>query len=180
MSLQPPEKLRRLQETLYAKAKQEPSYRFYLLYDKLYRPDVLQYAWARCRAKRGASGVDGQTFEDIESHGVERWLSELGEEVKAERYKPQAVRRVMIPKPGGVGERPLGIPTIRDRIVQQAAVLDGLEYQVLEHLCQVLPQQRPSSTVNGQQSTAAALRRACSTQLMIAASSRSKSGLRVS
>jgi RNA-directed DNA polymerase len=123
MSLQPPEKLRKLQETLYAKAKQEPSYRFYLLYDKLYRPDVLQHAWGLCRANRGAPGVDGQTFEDIESYGVERWLCELGEEVKAERYKPQAVRRVMIPKPGGVGERPLGIPTIRDRVVQQAAVL---------------------------------------------------------
>jgi RNA-directed DNA polymerase len=123
MSLQTPEKLRKLQETLYAKAKQEPGYRFYLLYDKLYRPDVVQHAWALCRENKGAPGVDGQTFADIESYGVERWLGELGEEVKAERYKPQPVRRVMIPKPGGTGERPLGIPTIRDRVVQQAAVL---------------------------------------------------------
>jgi len=123
MSLETPEKLRKLQKALYIKAKQEPSFRFYLLYDKVYREDVLQHAWKLCKSNRGAPGVDGQTFEDIEKYGVEQWLGELAEEVREERYKPQAVRRVMIPKAGGVGERPLGIPTIRDRVVQTAAKL---------------------------------------------------------
>ncbi|MBI4806068.1 MAG: group II intron reverse transcriptase/maturase [Desulfovibrio sp.] len=123
MSLETPKKIRKLQRALYGKAKQAPEYRFYLLYDKVYREDILYHAWRLSREKRGAPGVDGQTFEDIEGYGVEKWLGELGEEVKEERYKPQPVRRVMIPKPGGVGERPLGIPTIRDRVVQTAAKL---------------------------------------------------------
>lgn len=123
MSLQTPIKLQKLQTALYEKAKQEPSYRFYALYDKVHRDDVLFHAWKLCKSNRGAPGVDGQTFEDIEEYGVEKWLGELAMEVKQERYEPQAVRRVMIPKPGGMGERPLGIPTIRDRVVQTAAKL---------------------------------------------------------
>ena len=123
MSLKTPEKLRRLQEALYAKAKREPSCRFYLLYDKMWRGDVLAHAFALCRSNGGAAGVDGQTFDDIEVYGQARWLDELREEVRTSSYRPDAVRRVMIPKPGGVGERPLGIPTIRDRVVQTAAKL---------------------------------------------------------
>jgi RNA-directed DNA polymerase len=123
VSLQTPEKLQKLQRTLYAKAKREPNYRFYLLYDKVYREDILAHAYALCRSNRGAPGVDGQTFGDIEAYGRERWLGELREEVRTGRYKPKPVRRVMIPKPGGVGQRPLGIPTVRDRVVQTAAKL---------------------------------------------------------
>ena len=122
MSLQPPEKTRKLQETLHAKAKGSPGYRFYLLYDKVYRKDVLTFAYRRCKANGGAAGVDGQNFADIEAAGVERWLAELAEELRKKAYRPQAVRRVYIPKPDGT-KRPLGIPTIRDRVVQTAVVL---------------------------------------------------------
>jgi RNA-directed DNA polymerase len=123
VSLAPPPKLRRLQEALYTKAKQAPAYRFYLLYDKVYRADILAHAYALAKQKGGAPGVDGVTFEDIEAAGLERWLAAVGEEVRTGAYRPQPVRRVWIPKPGGVGERPLGIPTIRDRVVQTAALL---------------------------------------------------------
>jgi RNA-directed DNA polymerase len=123
VSLATPEKIQRLRETLYAKAKQEPDCRFHFLYDKIYREDVLAHAYALAKHNRGASGVDGQTFEDIEAQGVESWLGEIQKELKEKMYKPQPVRRVMIPKAGGSGERPLGIPTIRDRVVQTAAKL---------------------------------------------------------
>jgi RNA-directed DNA polymerase len=115
-------KVRKLQIALHAKAKESPSYRFYALYDKVYRADVLAIAYARCEANQGAAGVDGQSFADIEASGLERWLGELAQELKAKTYRPQAVRRVWIPKPDGK-QRPLGIPTIRDRVVQMAAVL---------------------------------------------------------
>jgi RNA-directed DNA polymerase len=110
MSLQTPEAIRRLQRKLYRKAKDEPAYRFYLLYDKIYREDILAHAYELAKSHRGAPGVDGQTFAEIETQGRERWLKELGNELCSKRYKSQPVRRVMIPKPGG-GERPLGIPT---------------------------------------------------------------------
>jgi len=122
VSLQPPEKTRKLRAALHAKAKGSPGYRFYLLYDKVYREDVLAYAYQRCKANGGAAGVDGQSFEDIEGYGVERWLAELAEELRRKEYRPQAVRRVYIPKLDG-SKRPLGIPTLRDRVVQTAAVL---------------------------------------------------------
>jgi RNA-directed DNA polymerase len=122
VSLATPAKLRRLQEALYTKAKQEPAYRFYLLYDKVHRADILAHAYAVAKQRGGAPGVDGVTFEDIERAGLEGWLGAVGEEVRTETYRPQPVRRVLIPKPGG-GERPLGIPTIRDRVVQTAALL---------------------------------------------------------
>jgi RNA-directed DNA polymerase len=122
MSLETPESIRRLQHKLYRKAKAEPGYRFYLLYDKIYREGILIYAYQWARANQGASGVDGQTFEEIESKGFEGWLLGLQQELRAKTYQPQPVRRVMIPKPGG-GERPLGIPTVRDRVVQTAAKL---------------------------------------------------------
>ena len=122
MSLRTPEKIRTLQIKLYLKAKAEPAFRFYLLYDKIWRSDILRHAYALARANRGAPGVDGVTFAMIEAEGLEEWLARLGEDVRMKSYRPQPVRRVMIPKPGG-GERPLGIPTIRDRVVQTAAKL---------------------------------------------------------
>jgi RNA-directed DNA polymerase len=122
MSLQTPIKIRMLQRKLYRKAKDEPEYRFYLLYDKIYREDMLVHAYDLAKANRGAPGVDGQTFEEIEAQGLEKWLAEIRNELHTKRYRPQPERRVMIPKPGG-GERPLGIPTIRDRVVQTAAKL---------------------------------------------------------
>jgi RNA-directed DNA polymerase len=123
MSLETPEKIRSLQRKLYRKAKAEPSYRFYLLYDKIYREDILRHAYELARANAGAPGVDGQTFADIELSGLEEWLAGLREELVSKTYRPAPVRRVMIPKPGGSGERPLGIPTIRERVVETAAKL---------------------------------------------------------
>jgi RNA-directed DNA polymerase len=120
MSLETPEKIRSLQRKLYCKAKAEPAFRFYVLYDKICREDVLGHAYALARANAGAPGVDGVTFAQIEASGVEAWLAGLREDLVAKTYRPDAVRRVMIPKPGG-GERPLGIPTIRDRVIQTAA-----------------------------------------------------------
>jgi len=122
MSLETPTKLRTLQRKLYCKAKAEPDYRFYLLYDKIHRDDILGHAYQLAKANGGAPGVDGVTFAMVEAAGVEEWLAGLREEVRTQGYRPQPVRRVMIPKPGG-GERPLGIPTIRDRVVQTAAKL---------------------------------------------------------
>ena len=122
MSLTTPSSVRKLQRALYAKAKANPSYRFYALYDKIYRKDVLQWAWSRCRANDGSSGVDGQSFVGIEARGVEAWLDQLAKELKERSYRPQAVRRVLIPKPDGK-QRPLGIPTIKDRVAQMAAVI---------------------------------------------------------
>src|SRR5881628_1013284 len=98
--------LQRLRVALHAKAKSVPGFRFYSLYDKVYRPDVLQAAWERCRGNGGAPGVDGQTFADIEQYGVEKWLAELAEELRTKRHEPRPVRRVNIPKPGGK-QRPL-------------------------------------------------------------------------
>jgi len=122
MSLTARTKLEELQGKLYVKAKAEPAFRFYVLYDKVYRADVLAEALRQAKSNRGAPGVDGQTFEQVEAYGEERWLEELARELKQKTYRAQAVRRVKIPKPGG-GERPLGIPTIRDRVVQTAAKL---------------------------------------------------------
>ena len=121
-SLETPDKVRELQIKLYRKAKSEPGFRFYQLYDKVYREDVLLRAWTLAKANQGAAGVDGESFEDIESAGVMKWLNGLRQELHDKTYQAQPVRRVMIPKPGG-GERPLGIPTIRDRVAQTAAKL---------------------------------------------------------
>jgi RNA-directed DNA polymerase len=122
MSLTTPSKIRELQIKLYRKAKNEPEFRFYQLYDKVYREDVLNHAYELAKANHGAPGVDGESFEDIESKGLAEWMNGLREELHNQTYQPQPVRRVMIPKPGG-GERPLGIPTIRDRVAQTAAKL---------------------------------------------------------
>ena len=122
MSLPPPPKVQKLQEALHAKAKGSPGYRFYALYDKVYRRDVLEGAYVRCRANGGAPGVDRRTFADIEAYGLDRWLDELAADLKAKSYRPQPVRRVFIPKPDGK-RRPLGIATIRDRVAQMAVVL---------------------------------------------------------
>jgi len=122
MSLTTPESVQKLQTALHDKAKKSPDYRFYALYDKVYRKDVLTFAYRSCKANGGAAGVDGQTFEDIEAYGAERWLDELAQELKSQTYRPLPVRRVYIPKPGGQ-QRPLGVPAIRDRVVMVAAVL---------------------------------------------------------
>jgi len=119
--LKTPEKIRQLQRKLYQKAKQEKEFRFYLLYDKVYRMDILNHAYRLVRANKGNCGVDGVTFESIEEKegGAERYQREIAEELKNKRYKPLPVRRVYIPKADG-GKRPLGIPTIKDRTVQMA------------------------------------------------------------
>ena len=122
MRLQTPEKIRTLQRKLYLKAKAEPDFRFYLLYDKVYREDILFHAYRLARSNKGAPGVDGQSFEEIEAMGLEGWLSGIRDDLRAKTYRPEPVRRAMVPKPGG-GERPLGIPTIRDRVVQGAVKL---------------------------------------------------------
>jgi RNA-directed DNA polymerase len=122
MSLATPASVQKLQTALHAKAKESPSFRFYALYDKVYRKDVLTHAYECCRANGGAAGVDGQRFEDIEAYGVERWLGELAQELKSRTYQPLPVRRVYIPKPDGK-QRPLGVPAIRDRTAEMAAVL---------------------------------------------------------
>src|SRR5712672_6216 len=122
MSLSTPESVQKLQTALHDKAKGSPSFRFYALYDKVYRKDVLAFAYECCKANGGAAGVDGQTFEDIEAYGEERWLDELAQELKSRTYQPLPVRRVYIPKPDGK-QRPLGVPAIRDRTAEMAAVL---------------------------------------------------------
>ncbi len=121
MSLEP-DQVERLRKKLYEKAKREPDFRFYSLYDKVCWVETLERAYRQAKANAGAAGVDGVRFEDIEAYGVARWLAELRQELVEETYRPHPVRRVMIPKPGG-GERPLGIPTIRDRVAQTAVVL---------------------------------------------------------
>src|SRR5437868_3186899 len=123
MSLETPIQIRMLQRKLYQKAKGEPNYRFYLLYDKIYREDILAHAYDRSRANDGGPGVDGQSFEGIERGvGREAWLAGLRKDLQDQTYQPQPVLRRMISKPGG-GERPLGIPIIRDRVAQTAAKL---------------------------------------------------------
>ena len=121
-NLSTPVKVQKLQMALHAKAKAEPEFRFYALYDKLCRQDVLTHAYERCRANKGAPGVDGFTFEEVEQYGVLRWLGELAQALRQEKYEPQAIRRVYIPKPNGK-LRPLGISTLRDRVCMMAAVL---------------------------------------------------------
>jgi RNA-directed DNA polymerase len=122
MSLATPEKIRSLRRKLYCKAKAEPTFRFYVLYDKICRDDILRHAYGVARANAGSPGVDGVSFAEIEEQGLEAWLAGLREDLVSKTYRPDPVRRVMIPKPDG-GERPLGIPTIRDRVVQTAAKL---------------------------------------------------------
>ena len=122
MSLETPEQIRSLQKKLYLKAKAEPSFRFYLLYDKVWREDILEHAYEVARAHGGAPGVDGVTFAAIDVAGPKEWLSGIRKTLRERTYRPDPVRRVMIPKPNG-GERPLGIPTIRDRVVQTAVKL---------------------------------------------------------
>ncbi|MCH7665156.1 MAG: group II intron reverse transcriptase/maturase [Acidobacteria bacterium] len=122
MSLRPPETVRKLQATWHAKAKEAPGYRFYSLHDKVYRADVLAHAYRVSRRNGGTAGVDGESFEEIELSGVEGWLGALAEDLRKKTYRPEAVLRVWIEKANG-GRRALGIPTIRDRVVQTAAVL---------------------------------------------------------
>src|ERR1700680_185144 len=122
MNLATPPSVQKLQAAWHDKAKESPNFRFYALYDKVYRKDVLACAYECCKANGGAAGGDGQTFEAIEAYGVERWLDELAQELKSRTYRPLPVRRVYIPKPDGK-QRPLGVPAIRDRTAEMAAVL---------------------------------------------------------
>ena len=122
MSLTPPLKVGKLQTALHTKAKNSPDYRFYALYDKVYRRDVLAFAYVRSRNNGGVPGVDGQSFDDIEKSGRDQWLDELAEELRSGTYSPQPVKRVYIPKGDGK-PRPLGIPCIKDRVVQTAVML---------------------------------------------------------
>ena len=121
-NLSTPKSVQKLQKALHAKAKSEAGYRFYALYDKIYREDILAYAYARCRSNKGAPGVDGQDFTDVEAYGVERWLAELALALREETYRPDPIRRVWIPKANGK-LRPLGISTLRDRVCMTAAML---------------------------------------------------------
>jgi RNA-directed DNA polymerase len=121
-NLATPASVQKLQTALHAKAKTEAGYRFYALYDKIYREDILAHAYAQCRSNKGAPGVDGQDFSDVEAYGVERWLGELAKALKEETYRPDPIRRVFIPKPNGK-LRPLGISTVRDRVCMTAAML---------------------------------------------------------
>ena len=121
-NLSTPSGVQKLQTALHAKAKAEVGYRFYALYDKIYRADILAHAYAQCRSNKGAPGVDGQEFADVEAYGVERWLDELALALSEERYRPDPIRRVFIPKVNGK-LRPLGISTLRDRVCMTAAML---------------------------------------------------------
>jgi retron-type reverse transcriptase len=115
------EKARQLREKLYIAAKKSRTRRFHILHDKVYRVDILELAWKRVKANRGSAGVDGETIADIEERGPEKALLELQRQLKDGRYRPRKLRRAYIPKAGG-GQGPLGIPTVRDRIVQAAAL----------------------------------------------------------
>jgi RNA-directed DNA polymerase len=121
-NLATPASVQKLQMALHAKAKAEPGFRFYALYDKINRDDILAHAWAQCRSNKGAPGVDGQDFADIEAYGVARWLGELALALREETYRPDPIRRVFIPKANGK-LRPLGISTVRDRVCMTAAML---------------------------------------------------------
>ena len=114
--------VQKLQTALHAKAKAEAGYRFYALYDKISRDDILAHAYVQCRSNKGAPGVDGQEFADIEAYGVQRWLGELALALRQETYRPDPIRRVFIPKANGK-LRPLGISTLRDRVCMTAAML---------------------------------------------------------
>ena len=139
-NLATPKSVQKLQTALHAKAKAEVGYRFYALYDKISRDDILAHAYAQCRSNKGAPGVDGQDFADIEAHGVERWLAELALALRQESYRPEAIRRVFIPKANGK-LRPLGISSVRDRVCMTAATL------VLEPIFEAdLP---PNNTLTG-------------------------------
>jgi RNA-directed DNA polymerase len=121
-NLATPKSVQKLQTALHAKAKAEPGYRFYALYDKIFREDILAHAYAQCRSNKGAPGVDGQDFTQVEEYGVQRWLGELALALKEEKYRPDPIRRVFIPKANG-HLRPLGISTLRDRVCMTAAML---------------------------------------------------------
>lgn len=121
-NLSTPDSVQKLQTALHAKAKAEPGYRFYALYDKISREDILAHAYAQCRSNKGAPGVDRQDFEAVEAYGVERWLGELALALREETYRPEPIRRVHIPKANGK-LRPLGISTLRDRVCMTAATL---------------------------------------------------------
>src|SRR5438094_3781340 len=117
-----PKTVQKLQKALHAKAKAEAGYRFYTLYDKISREDILAHAFAQCRSNKGAPGVDGQDFADIEAYGIERWLGELALALREESYQPDPIRRVFIPKANDK-LRPLGISTVRDRVCMTATML---------------------------------------------------------
>src|SRR6202007_1436415 len=121
-NLATPKSVQKLQTALHAKAKTEAGYRFYALYDKISRDDILAHAYAQCRSNKGAPGIDGQDFAEIEAYGVERWLAELALALRQETYRPEPIRRVYIPKANGK-LRPLGISSVRERVCMTATLL---------------------------------------------------------
>src|SRR3979490_2043951 len=121
-NLSTPKTVQKLRKALHAKAKEEAGYRFYALYDKISREDILAYAFAQCRSNKGAPGIDGQDFADVEAYGARRWLGELALALRQETYRSDPIRRVFIPKANGK-LRPLGISTLRDRVCMTATML---------------------------------------------------------
>ena len=142
-NLSTPKSVQKLQMALHAKAKAEAGYRFYALYDKISREDILAHAYAQCRSNKGAPGVDGQDFADVDAYGVERWLAELALALRQETYQPDPIRRVFIPKANGK-LRPLGISTLRDRVCMTAAML------VLEPILKPIFRRNYTPTVPGE------------------------------
>jgi RNA-directed DNA polymerase len=142
-NLSTPKSVQKLQTALHAKAKAEAGYRFYALYDKISREDILAHAYAQCRSNKGAPGVDGQDFVDVDAYGVQRWLGELALALRQETYRPDPIRRVFIPKANGK-LRPLGISTLRDRVCMTAAML------VLEPIFEADLPQSSTPTVPGE------------------------------
>ena len=146
-SLSAPEWVQRLQQALHAKAKEAPGFRFYSLSDKVWRADVLAFAWRAVRRNGGTAGVDGETVADIEAYGVDRWLGELARDLKEGTYRPKAVRQVLIPKKQRGKFRPLGIPCIRDRVAQTAAMV--VLSPIFEPITVAKPQSGRSSRAPG-------------------------------
>ena len=147
-NLSTPKSVQKLQTALHAKAKAEAGYRFYALYDKISREDILAHAYAQCRANKGAAGVDGQDFADIEAYGVQRWLGELALALKREAYRPEPIRRVFIPKANGK-LRPLGISTLRDRVCMTGTGTDPRSRPSTRAVCLPSWAQRPTGGGRG-------------------------------
>jgi RNA-directed DNA polymerase len=165
-NLATPKSVQKLQTALHAKAKAEAGYRFYALYDKISRDDILVHAYAQCRSNKGAPGIDGQDFAGIEAYGVERWLAELALALGQETYRPEPIRRVLIPKANGK-LRPLGISSVRDRVCMTATLLvlepifEGRSIAASNAIPRGPPQARPRNIDHDPRSCRVEKRRNC-------------------